>query len=229
MLWSKTLGKGDNLVLLHGWGFNSDIFADIKLHNYKLTLIDLPGHGRSPIIMGGLEEWVNAIIKIIPKNSIIVGWSLGGLIAIKIAQQIKVKKLVLLASSPCFVNSNNWEYGIKRDIFSEFYKNLQHNTEKTLKQFTLLQSNNKQQAKNLYQQICQYKVQQIALKIGLDILLNNNLTQELLSLNCPIQAILGKKDTLVPIKIKDWYQDNYIQTIIYDSGHLPFLNKNFIL
>ena len=34
MLWHKTIGEGPNLVLLHGWAFNSDIFLEL-VNKYK--------------------------------------------------------------------------------------------------------------------------------------------------------------------------------------------------
>ena len=48
MLYSSAIGTGKDLVLLHGWGFNADLFNDlIKTHKeqYRITKIDLPGHG----------------------------------------------------------------------------------------------------------------------------------------------------------------------------------------
>jgi len=48
MLYSSTYGAGENLVLLHGWGFSGSIF-DKFIEKYKdlyrITTIDLPGHG----------------------------------------------------------------------------------------------------------------------------------------------------------------------------------------
>ena len=94
MLWHRTIGKGQNLVLLHGWAFNSDIFIELvdKYKNdYCITVIDLPGHGRSPDVEGDIEDWCNEIIRFIPEKSILLGWSLGGLLSIFIAHQIKIK------------------------------------------------------------------------------------------------------------------------------------------
>ena len=34
MLWHKTIGEGPDLVLLHGWAFNSDIFQSL-VEKYK--------------------------------------------------------------------------------------------------------------------------------------------------------------------------------------------------
>ena len=58
MLWHRAIGEGQNLVLLHGWAFNSDIFNELVTkykNDYCITIIDLPGHGRSPDIEGGIE------------------------------------------------------------------------------------------------------------------------------------------------------------------------------
>ena len=60
MLWHKTIGNGPSLVLLHGWAFNSDIFqslVDKYKTNYRITVIDLPGHGRSNDVDGNIESW----------------------------------------------------------------------------------------------------------------------------------------------------------------------------
>jgi pimeloyl-[acyl-carrier protein] methyl ester esterase len=75
---------------------------------YRITLIDLPGHGRSANVDGGLNEWCNEIIKILPNNPILLGWSLGGLLAINIANKIKISQLILLASTPKFIKDNDW-------------------------------------------------------------------------------------------------------------------------
>jgi len=55
MLYSSTTGTGPDLVLLHGWGFNSELFNDLidrYKNQYRITMIDLPGHGRSDDVSG---------------------------------------------------------------------------------------------------------------------------------------------------------------------------------
>ncbi|MBT6021836.1 MAG: alpha/beta fold hydrolase, partial [Candidatus Thioglobus sp.] len=111
MLYTSTTGTGKDLVLLHGWGFNADLFNALieKYQNqYRITKIDLPGHGRSKDVAGGIDEWCDEIIKILPKNPILLGWSLGGLLAINIATKIQLSRLILIASSPNFVQNKNW-------------------------------------------------------------------------------------------------------------------------
>ncbi|HBA27897.1 MAG TPA: alpha/beta hydrolase, partial [Gammaproteobacteria bacterium] len=42
MLYSSTIGIGPDLVLLHGWGFNSELFNDLidrYKNQYRITMI----------------------------------------------------------------------------------------------------------------------------------------------------------------------------------------------
>ena len=161
MLWHKTIGNGPNLVLLHGWAFNSDIFQsliDKYKTNYRITVIDLPGHGRSNDVDGNIESWCNELIKLIPEQSILLGWSLGGLLSTYIASQIEISKLILVAASPCLINNENWHYGINIEVFNQFAINLKNDSTKSLKRFVSLQSKDKSQLQELYKSIQKYPV-----------------------------------------------------------------------
>ncbi len=232
MLYSSSIGTGKDLVLLHGWGFNSDLFnafVECYKNHYRITVIDLPGHGRSDIVEGGIDKWCDEIIKILPSNPILLGWSLGGLLAINIANKIKLSHLVLLASSPKFVTTDNWNYGIDADNFHQFSATLSLNLSKGLKRFVSLQSENKAQLKSLNQSIDTFPATATGLKQGLDILLNSDLRQQFKQLKIPTQIILGKQDTLIPINIAKWYKQQNTSVIILETGHLPFLHQDFEL
>ncbi len=232
MLWHKTIGKGPNLVLLHGWGFSSDIFQNL-IERYKksycITVIDLPGHGRSDDVDGGLESWCEELIQFIPNKSILLGWSLGGLLSIYIATRIQLEHLILVAATPSLVNHENWKFGINSEIFHQFAINLKNDNTKTLKRFVGLQSKDKSQILEIYEAIQKYPTTDKALNIGLDILLNSDLQELYKKIEIPKSAVLGSLDTLVPDEIEDWYKGNKTQTYLLRSGHLPFLDKMFKL
>jgi carboxylesterase BioH (pimeloyl-CoA synthesis) len=232
MLYSSTIGSGPDLVLLHGWGFNSELFNDLidqYKNQYRITKIDLPGHGRSDNVDGGLNEWCNEIIKILPNNPILLGWSLGGLLAIKIATQIKISELILVASTPNFVQNSDWKYGINEDNFLQFSDTLELNLSKGLKRFVGLQTQDKVQLKMLNQSIDEFPATTIALNQGLEILLTTDLLDEFSQLQIPIKVALGDHDTLVPYRISNWYDKAKIKTQVLNTGHLPFLHKDFTL
>ena len=232
MLYSQTIGTGPDLILLHGWGFNSELFNELidqYKNQYRITKIDLPGHGRSDNVNGGINEWCDAIIKILPENPMLLGWSLGGLLAIKIATKITISKLILVASTPNFVKTNNWPYGIDENNFRQFSDALELNLSKGLKRFVSLQTQDKTQLKALNQSIDKFPASAKALNQGMEILLTVDLVDEFKQLKIPIEVILGNHDTLVPYRISNWYDKAKINTQVLSTGHLPFLHKDFTL
>jgi len=232
MLYSSTTGTGKDLVLLHGWGFNADLFNDLietYKDQYRITKIDLPGHGRSDEVAGEIDEWCDEIIKILPNNPILLGWSLGGLLAINIARKVQISKLILVASSPNFVKNDHWKFGIDADNFKQFSDALQLNLSKGLKRFVSLQTQDKSKLKVLNHSIDQFPTSTIALNQGLQMLLSTDLTEEFLALNIDMKIILGRKDTLISSAISSWYESQSIDIAILDAGHLPFLNAGFEL
>ena len=98
---------------------------------------------------------------------------------------------------------------------------------KTLKRFVSLQSNDKSQIHSLHQSIQKYPASQSALDIGLKIILNSDLRDTYKAISIPKKSILGSLDTLVPVKIQDWYVATGSKTHILRSGHLPFLDNDF--
>ncbi len=140
----ETIGKGPEIVLLHGWGLHGGIWQFIATElakEFSVTIIDLPGYGRSEWITDyTLEKMVKLLSDIAPKQAIWIGWSLGGLIATKYAQLYKdrVKKLICVASSPKFLEETNWP-GMKKAVLEKFNQQLEVDYEETLKRFLLLQ------------------------------------------------------------------------------------------
>lgn len=230
MLNYKTVGSGRHLVLIHGFGFCGEVFAPLikkYQYTYQITTIDLPGHGKSDSI-ADFDDWIAEIAKIIPYNATILGWSLGGLVAIQLAQIIKVKKVILCASSPKFVSGNNWEFGIDKINFQSFSKNLNLNIGKGLIRFISLQGVEKNIVTSLKEIIQNNPPSVSGLNTALDILLNTDLREEILTIGA-IEVVLGETDTIVPKAIAYWYQKHNINTKILSGGHLPFLHPEFKL
>lgn len=105
-----TIGKGKNLIFLHGWGRNKDDFnsmAKAFKNNYKVWLIDLPGFGESdtPKTIYGTHEYANIINTFIKKLNIdsptLIGHSFGGKIIIDLLTTFdkKINKVILIDSA----------------------------------------------------------------------------------------------------------------------------------
>ena len=102
-------GEGSDIVLLHGWGQNIKMMEPIgeKLASkFKVTILDLPGHGNSSepkealTIYDFCEILKEFLDKLKIDNPIIIGHSFGGRIAIIYASHYDTEKLILLGA-PC--------------------------------------------------------------------------------------------------------------------------------
>lgn len=105
----KQYGKGDDIVLLHGWGQNiamMDPIGEKLKDNYRITIIDLPGFGLSnePDFAYTVSDYAvlvhDLLIELEINNPILIGHSFGGRISIVYASLYDVKKIVLFGS-PC--------------------------------------------------------------------------------------------------------------------------------
>lgn len=89
-------GRGDVLVLLHGFTESLKIwydFKDVLSKHYRLILIDLPGHGKSSIIdevhsMELMADSVNAVFNELGiEKAVLIGHSMGGYISLAFARK----------------------------------------------------------------------------------------------------------------------------------------------
>jgi len=109
----KKEGNADsNILLLHGWGANVELFSGMIKHlaqNHTVYALDMPGFGKSkePPKAWCVDDYVDFVIKFIEKMKIdklsILGHSFGGRIIIKLVNREKLKfeidKLVLVDSA----------------------------------------------------------------------------------------------------------------------------------
>lgn len=212
-IYSISSGTHNPLVFLHGWGFNHSIWHDVfqQLKNtFNVIALDLPGYGNShyddsfsfDIASISLE-----LLKVIPDNSIIVGWSLGGVIATYLAAYYpkKISHLILISSSPCFMETSSWP-GMPLDVLTGFHQLLMNDFDKTIQRFIHLQclgaENRSALVKHLMARIANLaKPSEKALVKGLEILATMDLRKEWMNLQCPILSLFGRLDSLVPVAV----------------------------
>src|SRR5512144_1225459 len=70
-LYIRTLGRGTDLVLVHGWGMHSGIWEDVieaLMDDYRVTYLDLPGYGYSRFAGGeySLDSLSRTLVAVAP-------------------------------------------------------------------------------------------------------------------------------------------------------------------
>ncbi|PVV05602.1 MAG: pimeloyl-[acyl-carrier protein] methyl ester esterase [gamma proteobacterium symbiont of Ctena orbiculata] len=235
---AETEGVGRDLVLLHGWGMNSSVwagFAEGLAHDYRVTRIDLPGHGRSPFEgQGQLRAWAEACLEVAPDRAVWVGWSLGSMLCLQSAllAPSRIDGIVVLAGMPRFVQGKNWQHAMAAKTLDQFIQALHRDHRQTLERFLALQMLNSDHAVQMLKKLKSRLHERPdplpeALQIGLELLKSVDLRSQLSDLDCPTTWIYGNRDTLAPANasadLQQWLPEATMH-IVEGAAHAPFLS-----
>lgn len=204
----ETVGQGSALVLIHGWALHGGVFAPLVQRlsaSHSLYLVDLPGHGRSreasPALV--LADVVNEICERTPP-AVWLGWSLGGLFALRAAAlKSNVRGLAMLAATPRFVRGSDWVDAVDASVFEQFGSELQQDFRGTLDRFLALDTmgseHGRAELRSLRETLVSHgEPSAEALQQGLHLLEHTDLRYLLPGLPVPSVWLAGRRDRLVP-------------------------------
>jgi pimeloyl-[acyl-carrier protein] methyl ester esterase len=226
----KIHGDGAPLVLFHGWGFDSKIWMSLipllntDIKSYRLYLVDLPGFGGTSYM-----DWLtfkDELLPLLPTEFAILGWSMGGLYATRLAieEPNRVIQLINVASSPRFINDRDW-IGIDNEVFNLFYNQLLENPKQTRIDFV------KNQLKDgeIPSEFMDVSLSSVGLQSGLDLLVNWDLRPLLSELKQPVVYLFGKLDPIIPRRMMKLMQSQHpdFDYIMFNrAAHMPFLSHS---
>ncbi len=227
-------------VFVHGWAMNSAVWDECvnKLPDWiNSVVVDLPGHGTMARVQADtLDDYVHALAPLVQQPAIWVGWSLGGLVVLRLAELYpqRVASALLVACNPCFVRRPDWPCAVDAETFDQFAADLSKNQEKTIRRFLALQVRGLPDAMTVVRQLqasMQSRGQATtqALHSGLQVLLKTNLLQTLKLIECPLYWSLGGKDSLVPAELAQVLTEDYAQdnVVMYPAAsHAPFISHD---
>lgn len=238
-LYVHTSGSGPDVVLVHGWGMHAGVWEDVAealLDHYRVTVLDLPGHGYSRAAGAGhdLADLAALVAAAVPGPAAWVGWTLGGLVAqqVAISDPARVTRLVLVNSTPCFVQRADWPHGIARPVLHRFAAELRQDYRAVLRRFIALEVHGSEHASAQLHQLKAMLFQHgepdvAALEDGLAILENADLRAALSTLLCPTLLLMGQRDQLVPaaagIATCQHLPNGRVQ-VFPRAGHAPFFS-----
>ena len=227
------------LVLLHGWGLSSLVWQPMLPALCELahvTTIDLPGFGGSAAVpMDSLDDLLEALLTEMPEQSVLVGFSLGGMLAVQLAARFshRVQGLMTLASNARFTADATWPAAMAQATFDDFYQSAEQSLAVTLKRFLALQATGDHSNKALLKQlralagadaIAAPSAQSLlALLSHLD---NRQALAALSKLSTPVVHVLAANDSLVPrAAADDLAALGQPVRLVDEAGHALFLSR----
>jgi pimeloyl-[acyl-carrier protein] methyl ester esterase len=218
-------GRGPVLLLLHGWAMHGGVFAPLVRalsEHFEVITVDLPGHGRSrdsalPLTLeavadalvqvidpAGAGAGANAAAPVEATRALVVGWSLGGLVATAFAARhpSRVRGLGLIAASPRFVQAPDWPAGMDPRVFEVFGEELGRDYRGTLDRFLMLEAQGSARLREELRYLrdavyARGEPAPRALHDGLALLQGSDLRHALPGLAVPSLWIAGRRDRLV--------------------------------
>lgn len=236
----ETCGAGPDLVLLHGWAMHSGVWNGVRdrlAQQYRLHRVDLPGHGFSPGATGEpatLQHMAATVAQALPARSMVCGWSLGGQVAIELAlrQPERVRQLVLVSTTPSFVQREDWQWGIEATVLQQFAQDLKQDYAATLKRFSALQVSGSSNAGAALAQLRASLLQrsqpdEAGLRAGLQILLETDLRAAINKIVQPVTLLHGENDAIADPGAARWLKRQLKDSklvMLPRCGHAPFLS-----
>lgn len=234
-------GHGPDVMLVHGWGLHGGVWADVAHElsaHCRVTIPDLPGHGRAREILPRAftpEVFAEEVQRVLSGPATWVGWSLGALVALSAALRFpqSVTKIVLVGATPKFTRSAEWPYATKPEVLDQFAHDLEHDYLTTLTRFLSLQVSAEEDRavlRRLREELFRYgKPAAAALRAGLRLLMEADYRTVLPDISAPALVIHGERDQLVPVGAARYLAEHLPQArleIIPRAGHAPFLTHS---
>lgn len=236
MLHVERHGTGRDLVLLHGWGLHGRVWAPLAEQvrsRYRLHVVDLPGHGLSrDEPFGTLDEIVDRLADALPAGAIVCGWSLGALLAMRLARRHErlVGALVLVGATPCFVERCDWPHAMKPSTLESFAQGFRTDPARTIRSFIALNAHGGPESRARTRELAALVAEREtpspqALEAALVLLRETDLRPEVPGISRPATVIHGGRDVLAPAQAGRWIARSLPGARLVeigDAAHFPF-------
>lgn len=231
-------GEGPNLVLLHGWAMNRYCWhwlIPILEKYYKTIRVDLPGHGDgcgSRFSFSKEDELITELSNLCEENATWIGWSLGGLLAQRVAQVYphKVNRLICIGSAACFLKKEGWTEGVSEKDFNHFLKVFAADNTFALDHFLTLEVADSEKASEtlkILKLLSLRNYESAELIAALELLRDQDMRKAIPNYKCPILFMGGEADRLVStknLKASSMLVAQGKVFIIDKAGHAPMIS-----
>lgn len=237
-------GSGPVLVMLHGWSMSSAVFSEAIAafsSSFRVLAPDLRGHGESEPgpgyrladLAGDVATWME---KTVEGEVSLLGWSLGGQVALHLAMALreKVGRIILQSTTPRFVAGNGWSAGLPVGQVRAMKRDLDRNYQKAMGDFFSRQFEEGEMSRERFWRVVDFAVragrlplEAVALET-LDTLSQVDLRAGLAQIDVPVLVVHGEMDRIIPFAAGAYLAQQLPLArlaALPGAGHAPFLSS----
>jgi len=219
-------------VFLHGWGQSARIWSPVAEFFPDGVFLNLPGHGGAA--PAPAEAWPARLASLLPEGPLcLVGWSLGGALAVQVAAMApeRVRALALVSATPRFCMTGDWPHGCDPALLAGFRRALEADDARLAGRFFLLMLRGSGLSRPEMQALSRTVVDKAqppsreALEAGLFWLEQADWRAQARETMLPALVVHGRGDAVVPEGAGRWLAETLPQgrLAMIGGGHAPFL------
>jgi len=196
---------------------------------------DLPGLRGDPLPAPyTAESLADRLAQFCPTPCSVLGWSMGGMVALAWAARHpqQVRALILVGTTPVFINRSDWTYGLAPAVLDGYAQALMQDPRATLLRFLALQARGGEAARAVIARLrtlllAQPLPQGATLAAGLELLRAVDLRRLVPEVHCPTLVVHGSHDALCPPQAGRWLAQHLptARLALHErAAHAPFLS-----
>jgi pimeloyl-ACP methyl ester carboxylesterase len=238
-------GEGQTIVLIHGWPLSDEMYEyqynALLNKNFRVIGITLRGFGKSDKPYGAYNYDVHALDikkvlnKLEVKDTVLVGFSMGGAIAIRfasVANGTHVSKLILVgAAAPIWTQRDDFPYNLPKSAVDELIELNYIDRPKLLSNFskifsateTSLNEGIRNWLNGIGLSASSYATAQCLIALR-----DTDLRNDLVNITIPTLIMHGKKDKICSFDLAEQMKAGILHSSIVEfenSGHSLFLEE----
>lgn len=223
--------------MIHGWAANAAVFNTLRgrlPESWRILAPDLPGHGAAAACADGFSvaSAADGIAAGWDGAAHVLGWSLGGLVALQLAHRYpeKVKSLILCSSFARLHAAPDYAEGVQSSVLDKMADWFGRDYAKFMRQFLELQLLHHPQRGAIIDAVLPDMLRHgtpAALAAALRAVREADLRGVLPEIACPVLLVYGNKDAVTPPRLGGYlarHLPNARLHMVDKAAHAPFLS-----